>query len=420
MKLIIYLSQHRKTLLLFIFSISILIQLIFLSVFPPATQRNQSSDYLNFYEPAAQNILIGKGIVDMQGNLSIRYPPGYPVILSIIFELADLTGLNRFDCIAGFNVLITAFSCILIFLIAELIFNTKIGIISSLIWISYPFNLWLIKQPNSEIPFMLFFYSGILYFISGIKKKNLIFILLSGVALAMSALIRPIGILFGLLFAIALLFYTELPRAKRIFYSIILLIGFIITVLPWEFNVLSSTEKFIPLSSGGPVSITDGLTFAVKAGQGGQQAPVPKDVMNLMKKIANKSNLNTTGNIFGYMLEELKNNPLPVLKLFAIKVFRSWYGTDEMWHENYILLIQFFYVLMAVIGFILGIKFYKDRILYMIFLLTLVVYFWAMTVVVLSIVRYMIPAMITIIIFSAVLIENIIKVLTQRINKENI
>jgi 4-amino-4-deoxy-L-arabinose transferase-like glycosyltransferase len=409
MKLIGALLCNRRPLLIFTFLASILIQSVFLSLLPNPQQRNQSSDYIRFYEPVAQNILSGKGIIGTGGNLATRYPPGYPIILSMVFGLADCTGTDRLGLIAIFNVLTTAISCFLVFLVGELIFSPRTGLISSLIWITYPFNLWLIKQPNSEVPFILLLYFGIWIFIFAIKKRYFALTFIAGVILALAALVRPASTLLGFLFALALLFYKEIPRMRRIFYAMLLLLGCLVTILPWEIHVLSSTGHLIPLSTGGPPSIRDGLTFAVKPGAGGDRAPVPRDVMALMERIAaNKSNLNTTANIFDYLVQELTNKPAPILKLVALKLCRSWYGTDEMWYEKYILAIQVLYLIIGIIGIIFGIRICRDRLQYIIFLLAIVFYFWGMTVLVLSILRYMIPAMGFIIIFSAIPIDTII------------
>ena len=409
---------NRKSLLIFLFLVSILIQSVFLSLLPNPQQRNQSSDYIRFYEPVAQNILSGKGMIDAGGNLAIRYPPGYPLILSMVFGLADCTGTDRLGLIAIFNVLTTAVSCFLVFLVAELVFAPRVGLISSLIWITYPFNLWLIKQPNSEVPFILLLYFGIWIFILAIKKRYFALTFIAGVVLALAALVRPASTLLGFLFALVLLLYKEIPKMRRIFYAVLLSLGCLITILPWEIHVLSSTGHFLPLSTGGPPSIRDGLTFAVKPGGGGDRAPVPKDVMALMERIAaNKSNLNTTASIFDYLVREWENKPAPILKLVALKLCRSWYGTDEMWYEKYILAIQVLYLILGIIGIILGIRIYGDRLQYIVFLLATVFYFWGMTVLVLSILRYMIPAMGFIIIFSAIPIDTIITWWSQRISE---
>ena len=401
---IISLYSNKKLCLLMIFLFSIITQTIFLCILIQTThQINQSSDYTKFYEPVAENILNGRGIVERGGNLAIRRPPGYPIILSTIFGLADFLGLDRVTLIIVFNIITTAVCCIIIFLIAESIFNRRIALMASLIWITYPFNLWIIKQPNSEVPFLLFLYLGFLGFLLFIKKRYSIFTLISGILFGISALIRPTSVLIGFLCAVVLLFYTEFPKMKRIYSAILLICGFLFTILPWEIKILSSIGHLIFISAGGPPSIRDGLTFAVTPGEGGDQINVPEDVMALMKRIrANRTELRTTANILKFLQQEIRDNPWPVLKLLGLKVCRSWYGTDEMWYEKYTRIIQIFYITLGFIGIILCIRIYKERLRFICLLLIMIVYFWGMTTLVLSILRYMIPAMGFIIIFSAI------------------
>lgn len=124
--------RSKRVLLVSIFFLSIVIQSIFLSFLGPAETRNENTDYKIFYEPVANNILDGKGIT-ISNQLAVRYPPGYPVILSAIFKLSEGTGISRLKSIAIFNVLTTALSCLLIFLIADLIFGQRVAFISALL-----------------------------------------------------------------------------------------------------------------------------------------------------------------------------------------------------------------------------------------------------------------------------------------------
>lgn len=403
-------SRSRTAIFFFIFLTSLAVQLAFLSLLPDTMKQNQSTDFVEFYEPVAQNILAGKGIVDNSGNLSTRYSPGYPLILSILFGLAEGIGIIDLKLIVIFNIVVTAISCFLIYLIAGRTFNSRIGLIASLIWLTYPFNLWLIKQPNSEIPFLFFLYFGIWLFVFAINRKYSAFLLFTvGIVFAIAALIRPAGILLGLLCSIAILFLKETKKKNRVFNSLLLVVGFLITMLPWEFHVLSSTGKVIPISTGGPQGIRLGLSYALEFGKGGDRATIPKDVMNVMQRVkAHESELNTTSGIIKYVYQELKYNPVAVLKLYAIKLCRSWYATDAMWYERYILAIQIPYLILGVMGLFLSIHLHRDKLNYVILLITLICYFWGLTVLQLSILRYMIPAMGFVIIFAAISIDTMI------------
>src|SRR5262249_29942368 len=68
---------------------------------------NENSDYTSFYEPVAQGILDGQGLL-FNGKLALRYPPGYPVILAGLFRLSTLTGFSRLGVVTAFNVVVIA------------------------------------------------------------------------------------------------------------------------------------------------------------------------------------------------------------------------------------------------------------------------------------------------------------------------
>ena len=142
--------NNRKLLAISIFFSSILFSIIFLIFFSaigPSQHGDLPGDYFNWYEPIANNILQGKGI-GLDGKVFRNIPPGFSVILSGIFTLSELVRIDKINLIIVFNVFFIAIASCLLFLIAKEIFNKKIALISSLLWMSYPFNLWFVKQPH--------------------------------------------------------------------------------------------------------------------------------------------------------------------------------------------------------------------------------------------------------------------------------
>jgi hypothetical protein len=90
---------------------------------------------------------------------------------------------------------------------------------------------------------------------------------------------------------------------------------------------------------------------------------------------------------------ETKKRPIVMSKLFTIKTLRSWYATDSQRKENISLMIQFFYV--VIIGLCICIA-WKQKLeiqQYIVVGAAILIYFWYMTIMVLSILRYMLPAM---------------------------
>jgi len=408
--------NRKRYLTIFIFSLSVICSLIFLSFFSkmgPSQHQLPGSDYLEYYQPVANSILQGKGIPVKEG-LGIRYPPGYPIILSIIFGLSKLIEINELQLIVIFNIIITAATACFLFLIAKSIFNKKIAIIASILWLSYPFNLWFIKNPNTEIPFMLLLYAGIWLYISALKKRRFGFILFSGIILGFASLIRPVSLLFPFLLALLTIFLLK-ENPKRIYFllALVLLIGSFMAIFPWEAYVFSATKQLIPLSKGGSPAVIDGLTFALTTGAEGDKVTVPGDVLALMERARN-ADLDTGTKILQFCTRELMEKPTTFLKLLGLKLTRSWYATSQMWWEGKILMVQLLYLLTGLTGLIYVIKVNKNKIRWIIFLLSIVLYFWAMTVSVHSVLRYMVPAMGLVIIFSAITVSVILDKLLKK------
>jgi len=411
--------NKKRALLFFIFLISIFVSLLFLFFFKdigPSQHAVPGTDYLYFYEPVAESILQGKGI-PVKENFAIRYPPGYPVFLSMIFYLSQLIGINKLELVVIFNIVITAFACCFLFLIAELIFRKRIALIASFLWLSYPFNLWFLKNPNTEVPFIFLLFLGIWFYILALKKKHSGFIFITGVILGLASLVRPIGLLLPLLLALMIFFLLkETSRKIQFFLAIILLIGNLIIIFPWEYYVFSETGRLIPLSTGGPPSIAGGIIWLSKEGQGGNRITLSSDVLALTVRAEN-STLNTTGDVLYFFLQELVDQPIAFFKLIGLKIVRAWYSTSQMWWEGQILAVQILYLLTGFIGIALGIKTLTEDIKYIFFLLSVIFYFWGMTILGLSMLRYMVPAMGFFMIFSAITVNILLDKWNKKIRK---
>lgn len=406
-----FVGGHRVSPLVVILLFSVLIQSLFLAALPGPWRANQAKDYWESYEPVARNILDGKGIVDARGEVATVTPPGYPLILSVVFSIADATGLDSLTLIRLGNVLTTSVSSILLFRIAELMFNTRVGMISALLWMSYPFNLWLIKQPNSEVPFTLFLYVGIWSLVLSMIRHRPGLAAVSGATLGLAALVRPIGLLLPFGIAVIILFYQGLQRFRRFGYAAILLTGFLVAIAPWEVHVLRSTGQLIPLSTNGVYAMFKGLTFALTPGPGGDWVTVPDDVRLLMDRLSAQAQggvVRTTGELLTQVVRETTESPVAMTKLLGLKLARSWYGTDAKWQEDIILMIQSFYLAMIAGGIVLGLRNYRERVFWIVLLLSLMTYFWGMTVLVDSILRYMVPALGLGMILAAVTLDSIV------------
>ncbi|MCI0407658.1 MAG: hypothetical protein L0191_03675, partial [Acidobacteria bacterium] len=95
--------------------------------------------------------------------------------------------------------------------------------------------------------------------------------------------------------------------------------------------------------------------------------------------------------IGGFLLRELRSKPWTVLKLLILKAARAFYATDSQRSERPVALLQIPFSLLALLGARLAWRSDIQGRRFLGLLVPLVLYSWGMTIVVLSIVRYMLP-----------------------------
>lgn len=376
-------------------ALSVTITIAFWATLPERYATDESTDYKRFYKPVAQNIANGHGVV-IDGEPATKFPPGYPLVLVGIFEICEWIGVREETGVAALNLIGMALVSLMLFWLGRLIFGQVAALLGVGIWVTYPFALWLTKQPNSEIPFMVFLYGGLLLLCYLIFRRTRWWLGYSicGIVIGLAMLIRPIAIAIGLVFGILILILARNLRPRlRVLAISFLLSGTVIPVLPWEAWVYSRTGSFIPLSTSGPTNIKEGLTFAVNGTPYRVAGGVPTDVEAAMNDMFQRSNeMFSLRGIAGVFWPELRTRPVAVSKLYMLKIARSWYGTDSRQYENSILVVQLFYlglVAWAVTTmWTRGTRYRRP----MMVIVLVVAYFWAMNVLVNSTLRYMLPA----------------------------
>ncbi|MFC1807296.1 hypothetical protein ACFL0T_02885 [Candidatus Omnitrophota bacterium] len=139
----------------------------------------------------------------------------------------------------------------------------------------------------------------------------------------------------------------------------------------------------------------DGLTFAVRHQDAREGVRVPEDVKDLMTDIAlsGKRHYASYKTIGTKLFKEFQNRPQTVLKLIFIKAIRSWYGTDTNRYENSIFVAQAGYLFFIILATIKALLLDKNTKHLVICIWLLVFYFWAMSISVVPLLRYMTQSM---------------------------
>ena len=130
----------------------------------------------------------------------------HPLVLAGIFGFSHFLGLPEEAVQLAFNLLSMSLTSAFVFMLARRIWGPFPALISSLLWMTYPFALWLTELPSSEMPFLVFFYGGFYLFWYAQLRKSPAWPLYfsSGLVAGFAMLIRPIAIesdsLWGLFF----------------------------------------------------------------------------------------------------------------------------------------------------------------------------------------------------------------------------
>jgi len=120
--------------------------------------------------------------------------------------------------------------------VARSVWGATPALVAPVLWMTYPFVLWLTKQPNSEIPFLIVFYGAFGLFWSALIKPSVGTYgssLLTGILVGAATLIRPIAVGAGVAFG-AVLWLTrgDLTNRRRVTLVAVLLLGNVAAVLP--------------------------------------------------------------------------------------------------------------------------------------------------------------------------------------------
>jgi hypothetical protein len=264
-----WVPERRRFLLLSLSAVLALVaHLLFLLLLPQPWRRNQSNDYHSYYKPVAQSLIAGNGFY-LHSKPALTYPPGIPMLYASAFWAArqvDLSEANALRILEGF---LLTLSAVLVCVLGMRFFRWRVALLASGLWSTYPFHLWLTKQPGTTSLFSAFLLSSALLFLAWSSKtqNGVRYGVLLGLILGMTALTKPFSIGLPLVFvALAGVSQIRGQRRSRIVFSTCLLITYAATIAPWEIWAWHADGHWIPLCTNGPNALIDGLTFGTERG----------------------------------------------------------------------------------------------------------------------------------------------------------
>jgi len=386
----------RRWLLAFIVLASLLVHAVFLAVLPSRWAENENFDYRVIYEPAARSLLDGTGLVGPDGRFLVHYPPGYPLVLAGVFGLAGITGLSDSTALRAFAATAAVLSAVLVYLIAEMFCPWPAAAGAALLWVTYPFNLWIFKQPNPEGPFLPLFLGAVLAWACSVERAKPWCAAAAGALAGLATLVRPIGLALGPVLVFAMLaLYPRIRVRRKLWLAIFLIAGNILVIAPWEILARQKTGRWIPVATSGTGTMLIGLTSAINPTSSGDpsRVKVPLPVRRIMQTIqADRPVLEQLSGVGVLRFAASHADAGTLAELLVRKAARAWYGTDSQRLEDRILLVQAPYILLFVLGAAVSWRAGSGprRIAGLAIVTTL--YFWAMSMLAATLLRYLVPA----------------------------
>jgi hypothetical protein len=310
---------------------------------------------------------------------------------------------NALRILEGF---LLTLSAVMVCLLTMKCFRWKVALLASVLWSTYPFHLWLTKQPDATTLFsVLLLASALVFFVWSCKTHNcVLYGGLLGLILGVTALTKPFSIGLPLVFA-ALAVLKSISGARRdgIIFSGCLLLTYAATISPWEIWARRVGGHWIPLCTNGPNALIDGLTFGTVRGLA--QVPLPEGARALVADaVTHYPQLKSTSSIAHFVLNKVHYNPGAVLELLLVKAVRSWFGNESRTLERWIAIIQLLYLPFLLLG-VRTVWTYGDdhQKNFALLAIAITAYFWIMTMVTAeALLRYMVPDICLLVVFVAV------------------
>jgi 4-amino-4-deoxy-L-arabinose transferase-like glycosyltransferase len=400
-------TPARKRLFLLVVSVALSLasHVVFLRFLPVPWQRNESADFRAFYEPVAHELATGHGFHLPSGKPALAYPPGIPIVYGATFWLSDQIGVPPQISLRVLQGLLTVATSIFVAMIAFETVGARAALFACLLWSTYPFNLWLSKQPSGEPLICVLLAASVLAFLrwSSSGRAAAVWGSACGTVVALAALTKPFHIALAVVFVVlAWVCDVRCSRWERTLFSLSVVIAFALMILPWEVWASRTAGRPIPLCTNDTATFMDGLTFGI----GRKKVHNPPPLSGRVTKLANdfaahRRDFKNNRDVVRLLLAEVAQTPYGVALLFLTKATQSWYVNDSHHHEQWAVLIQVSYLPL----FILGAWFMRDggrrykNFLLMVSGVTL--YYWGMTTFVApAILRYMVPAISLLMVFA--------------------
>lgn len=326
---------------------------------PKSLQVNESSDFRDFYYPVAQRLTEGASIAEAhyfehmglspaptvrdQGTFVTRFPPGYAVLLTPMIIFADAVGVPHADAFMLLSRFLALSSVLLLYAIVKNAFKSStIALPAAIIWLLYPPSLFLVKQPNSENPFLTLLFAAVLAFL--VMRPTIMRGVVIGTLLGAALHVRLAGLFLPLAFA-AITIGEGFIRHGRVLPSLAQALSIstlpYMLVLPWVLLIYRETGQIVPVASTGTDLIATASSELLRS--------IPEGSWVWGEELRDYVVQKAQGTISAA-------SAWHELHLFAVKCLRSFYGTFTLRYETELAAMQACYIVLTILGIFTSLK----------------------------------------------------------------
>ena len=266
--------------------------------------------------------------------------PLYPYFLSITYTIFGHSHLipRLIQMILG------SFSCVLIFFIARMLFNRRIGIIAALIASFY--SIFVYFDGELLIPSLIVFLNLllILSLLRNIRKSKPIAWFFSGIIFGLSAIARPNVLVFAIGIFLWLIIHKKRKELLRT--CVFLLLGVSVVIIPITVRNYLVGRDFVLISSQGGINYYIGnnpITDGKRSVAPGLHMATEDDVDNVwlssvqiaQRKMGKRLRPSeVSGFWFNQAFQFLKDKPFDFIKLQFRKIYYFWNAYEIESNKN--------------------------------------------------------------------------------------
>jgi 4-amino-4-deoxy-L-arabinose transferase-like glycosyltransferase len=211
-----------------------------------------------FYEIAASNLASGHGYSQLFGGATAHWPPGYPFLVSLLYEVFGIHVKLGLALNVGFG----AATAGLLYLVAREAMGRAGGLVAGVTFAILPAPIFFTGLFLSESTF-IFMLVGFLALALFLPERRWTPVLL-GVVAGLAALTKGEGVLLPVI-PLAM-WWGQTARGPWLRRSAVLLVAMALTILPWTIRNAIEMDAFIPVATNASTTLWSGHNSEANGG----------------------------------------------------------------------------------------------------------------------------------------------------------